>query len=71
MSSQGPCIEICQGPECGEFGGPELLDELRSLGIAAEPGHCQGLCHYAPVAVVGEKHLGDATLCKIRQQFDE
>ncbi|RMF42137.1 MAG: hypothetical protein D6751_12510, partial [Deltaproteobacteria bacterium] len=61
-----PCIEICQGPECGEFGGPELLAELRSLGIAAEPGHCQGLCHYAPVAVVGEKHLGDATIQGIK-----
>jgi len=58
-------IEICQGPECRECGGPELLAELNMLGIAAQAGHCQGLCHEAPMARIDERAIADASADKI------
>ncbi|HXH64462.1 MAG TPA: (2Fe-2S) ferredoxin domain-containing protein [Mariprofundaceae bacterium] len=61
-------MEVCHGPECRECGGPELLAELTGLGIAAEPGHCQGLCHYAPMALIGNRPIPEATADKIAPQ---
>ncbi|MDX8391745.1 MAG: (2Fe-2S) ferredoxin domain-containing protein [Mariprofundaceae bacterium] len=64
-------IEICQGPECGEYGGPELLAELTELGIAAKPGHCQGLCHEAPMALINDRPLADASVDKITLRLEQ
>jgi len=64
-------IEICQGPECGECGGPELLAELGMLGIAAQAGHCQGLCHEAPMALVGKRAVADASVDKITMRLEQ
>jgi len=63
------CIEICQGPECGEYGGPELLATLQAGGCNARPGHCQGLCHYAPVATLDHHSIGDATPEKVMAKW--
>ncbi len=63
--SDNSLIEVCQGPECSQCGGPELLAELNMLGIAAQAGHCQGLCHEAPMVRIGERALADACVDKI------
>ena len=57
-------IEVCQGPECGQCGGPELLAELTDLGIHAEPGPCLGLCHEAPMARINGRPLADASVVR-------
>ncbi len=64
-------VEVCQGPECGEYGGPQLLEALRAAGYPAMAGHCRGLCHYAPVASVDDRCLGDATPEKVLRQLDD
>lgn len=64
--SELPGIEICTGPECGSCGGAELIRALRELGIEAEAGHCQGLCHEAPVAQIDGRLIPEATAEKLR-----
>ncbi len=55
-------IEVCQGPECREWGGPELLDSLEEQGCQVQAGHCQGLCHFAPIVHIGPECIAEATL---------
>ncbi len=57
-------IEICQGPECGPSGGAELARRMAEEGFPVERGHCRGLCHEAPVAVVGSRVIASA--CRAR-----
>ncbi len=64
-------IEVCQGPECDKCGGPKLLAELTMLGIAAQAGHCQGLCHEAPMARIGKRAIADATVDKIAIRLEQ
>jgi len=58
-------LEICQGPECGACGGPELLQAMRSMlineAVNVHGGHCQGLCHEAPVASLDDVPIAEAT----------
>jgi len=61
-----PEIEICTGPECGICGGPELIAELRRQGVDVNAGHCQGLCHEAPVACIDEQLIGEASAEKVQ-----
>jgi len=61
-----PDIEICTGPECGICGGHELIKELQRHGIEAAAGHCQGLCHEAPVASIDEQLIGEASAERVR-----
>ncbi|MDQ6986275.1 MAG: hypothetical protein Q9M25_00555 [Mariprofundaceae bacterium] len=35
------------------------------LGIAARSGHCQGLCHEAPMVRIGTRAMADACVDKI------
>jgi NADH:ubiquinone oxidoreductase subunit E len=63
-------ISICHGPECRKSGGPELFAQLRARGITAATEHCQGLCAYAPVAHIGNRCIGDATLGQITEQSE-
>ncbi len=65
-------VHICQGPECAQCGGPELLQQLTDMGIAAKPCHCQGLCHEAPVVRIGSRCLaGDDFDALIRRMVSQ
>lgn len=58
-------INVCQGPECREYGGPELLWQLTRNDLHAEAGHCQGLCHFAPIAHIDKYCIAEASMEKI------
>jgi len=55
-------ISVCQGPECRECGGPELLNQLRDTGLHPVSQHCQGLCHFAPIVYVNQRCIAEATI---------
>jgi len=55
-------IEICHGPRCREFGGPELLAELAERGIDAEEGFCQSLCPNSPIVRVDDRVVHNAKI---------
>jgi len=55
-------LEVCQGPECREYGGPELLHDLNALDFPAVLGHCQGLCHFAPIVHINKQCIAEAKL---------
>ncbi|MBL4775298.1 MAG: (2Fe-2S) ferredoxin domain-containing protein [Mariprofundus sp.] len=63
-------IEVCQGPECREYGGPELLHDLCDLGLPAVLGHCQGLCHFAPIVHINKKCFAEAKLKDVVTHFE-
>jgi NADH:ubiquinone oxidoreductase subunit E len=67
-------LEICLGPECGACGGSELLKALRAMPIAdtitIHGGHCQGLCHEAPVASLDDALIAEATPDTILQRLN-
>lgn len=58
-------IEVCQGPECREFGASQLQGELAEKGYPVERDHCRGLCLYAPVVHIGELCIAEATLERV------
>jgi len=56
-------LRVCLGPECGQVGAAELLEQLQALGANVERMPCQGLCHEAPVVKQGGR-------CLSAQDFD-
>jgi len=58
-------INVCQGPECREWGGPELLHQLNRQGLPTSADHCQGLCHFAPIVHLNQHCIAEATIEKI------
>jgi len=64
-STEQNVIKICQGPECREWGGPELLYQLKQQGFLTSTEHCQGLCHFAPIVHLNQLCIAEATMKKI------
>jgi len=64
-------IEVCQGPECRECGGPELLHDLSEQGFPAMLGHCQGLCHFAPIVHINKQCIAEAKLSDVIKRFTQ
>jgi len=58
-------ISVCQGPECRECGGPELLNQIKKMGLYAVSQHCQGLCHFAPIVHINQRCIAEATIEQI------
>jgi len=58
-------ISVCLGPECKEWGAPELLHQLRQQGFPVSTEHCQGLCHFAPIVPLNQHCIAEATMKKI------
>jgi len=63
-------ISVCQGPECREWGGPELLRQLHQQGFPALAGHCQGLCHFAPIVHLNKHCIAEATMEKMAARLE-
>jgi len=63
-------INVCQGPECREWGGPELLNQLHQQGFPALACHCQGLCHFAPIVHLNKHCIAEATMAKIEARLE-
>lgn len=65
ISTEQNIINVCQGPECREWGGPELLYQLKQRGFLTSTEHCQGLCHFAPIVHLNQRCIAEATMQKI------
>ncbi len=54
-------IRVCDGLSCELKNGNRLLAfKETSPGVAVEPAPCMGLCHKAPVAMVGDRTVANA-----------
>ncbi len=60
-----PTIEVCYGPECSDCGGRELADEIEALGLKTFAGDCRDQCPNAPLVLVDNRMITDATAQKI------
>ncbi len=65
-----PEITICHGPECRKHGGPEICFTLVSKGQSPIAGHCQGLCHFAPIVTIDGTQIGEASIDAIMQHLE-
>jgi len=63
--SKVPTIEVCHGPECSDCGGRELADEIEALGLKTFAGDCRDQCANAPLVLVNNRMITDATAQKI------
>jgi len=68
VSKPTPCIEVCHGPKCSDFGGRELSKELDALGIKSSAGDCRSQCPHAPVVFIDDRMLTKASVEKILEQ---
>jgi len=60
-----PTIEVCFGPECSDLGGRELAQELNALGLKTFEGDCRDQCPNAPLVLVDNRMITDATVEKV------
>lgn len=66
-----PHVEICHGPRCCDYGGQELLRELKIRGVQARMSLCQSLCSYSPVVKTGSKAILNATAESVIETLEE
>ena len=62
-------VRVCDSLSCELAGAQELMAELqRALGkdVRVKPAPCVGRCEQAPVAIVGQNPVAQATLAKVR-----
>lgn len=64
-----PEIEVCHGPQCSDFGGRTLSQELEALGIDSCVGDCRSQCPNAPVVLVDKRMIIHATVEKIQHRI--
>ncbi|MDQ6971593.1 MAG: (2Fe-2S) ferredoxin domain-containing protein [Mariprofundaceae bacterium] len=70
-SSEMPVIEVCFGPECSDCGGREIAEELEALGMKVVVGDCRDQCPNAPMVLVDNRMIIDATVKKIQIRIGE
>src|SRR5262245_59547763 len=62
-------VRVCDSLSCEMAGAPELVEELKRTlgpGVRVLPAPCVGRCEQAPVAVVGQNPVAQATAAKVR-----
>jgi len=67
--SKVPTIEVCHGPECSDCGGRELAEDLQALGLKVVEGDCRDQCPNAPLALVDNRMITDATFEKVQSRI--
>lgn len=60
-----PVIEVCYGPECSDCGGRELGRDIEARGFAILEGDCRDQCPNAPLVLVDNRMITDATTNKV------
>jgi len=70
-SNESPNIEICYGPQCSDDGGRELADELKAMGITSSMGDCRDQCPNAPMVLVNNRMICQASLKKVLAKIEE
>ncbi|OIO70682.1 MAG: hypothetical protein COW19_10885 [Zetaproteobacteria bacterium CG12_big_fil_rev_8_21_14_0_65_55_1124] len=68
-SAKEPSIEVCFGPECSDCGGRELAQELQALGMKTFEGDCRDQCPNAPLVLVDNRMITDASLEKVQARI--
>jgi NADH:ubiquinone oxidoreductase subunit E len=58
-------IEVCHGPQCSDYGGRALSEELDALGQNSVAGDCRSQCPHAPVVFVDNRMIPKATAQKV------
>ena len=64
-------VRVCESLTCDMFGARALIGDLKAGlgdGIRVQPVPCVGRCQHAPVAVVGQNPVDEATADKVRTQ---
>ncbi|MDX8388707.1 MAG: (2Fe-2S) ferredoxin domain-containing protein [Ghiorsea sp.] len=64
-------IEVCYGPECSDVGGRRLTEELEGLGLKSRMGDCRNQCPNAPLVLVNNKMIVNATADKVLAKVEE
>jgi len=64
-------IEICFGPQCSDDGGRALADKLKELGMISSMGDCRSQCPNAPMVLVNNKMICNATVDKVLAKIEE
>jgi len=63
-------IEVCFGPECSDCGGREMAEELIDRGLNIIEGDCRDQCPNAPLVLVDNRMITDATSSKVLTRLD-
>ena len=66
-------VRVCESLTCDMFGARTLIEDLKTnLGddIRVQPVPCVGRCQHAPVAVVGQNPVDQATPAKVRDNVE-
>ncbi|RLL54325.1 (2Fe-2S) ferredoxin domain-containing protein [Mariprofundus sp. EBB-1] len=64
-------IEVCHGPQCSDIGGRALSEELEANGMKSIIGDCRGQCPNAPLVLVDNRMICNATVEKVRNRIDD
>jgi len=65
-----PTIEVCYGPECSDCGSREMGDRLKALGYTVVDGDCRDQCPNAPMVLVDNRMITDASMEKILNRIE-
>jgi len=66
-------VRVCDSVTCEMFGASELIATLEGelgAGVRVQRVPCVGRCEVAPVAAVGKKHFGPATLEEVKSRVE-
>jgi len=66
-----PEVEICFGPECGDYESHELAKDLNAAGIRTVIGDCRNQCPNACLAYVNNKMVVKATVERVQAKIKE
>ncbi|MDQ6992025.1 MAG: (2Fe-2S) ferredoxin domain-containing protein [Mariprofundus sp.] len=67
-SNRAATIEVCHGPQCSDYGGRKLSEELAAMGLDAVAGDCRSQCPNAPVVFVENRMITKATASKVDER---
>ncbi len=68
---KNPDIEVCYGPQCSDVGGRALSDELDALGLDSCMGDCRSQCPNAPLVLVDNRMITNATAAKVQERVKQ
>jgi len=69
-SGEAPAVEVCHGPQCSDRGSRELSKELQALNIDCFAGDCRSQCPNAPLVLVDNKMIVNATTQMVQDRIN-
>lgn len=66
-----PHIEVCYGPQCSDVGGRRLTEALEACGLQSVMGDCRNQCPNAPLVLVDNKMVVNATVEKVQAKIQD